>query len=279
MNLSFPIEKTVKERHSVRTYENRALSAEVRNKIEAYTTGLTNPFSIDITFELLKKHISGDGEKLGTYGVIKGAQDFIAASVSKDELSLEALGYSFEELVLYATSLGLGTCWLGGTFDHNSFATAMNLKAGEVIPCISPIGYPVGKKRFLESIMSKVVKSDQRMDWSKLYFQQGFTQPLTKEEAGEYAFPLEMMRLAPSAVNKQPWRVIKDKDIYHFYKESTLKKDEEKVDIQRVDMGIGACHFHMAAMEKGLAGRFEKLATPDIQTPDQMFYTFSWIVS
>lgn len=74
---------------------------------------LTNPFSIDITFDLLKKEISANGEKLGTYGVIKGAQDFIAASVGKGELSLEALGYTFEELILYVTSLGLGTCWLG----------------------------------------------------------------------------------------------------------------------------------------------------------------------
>lgn len=99
------------------------------------------------------------------------------------------------------------------------------------------------------------------------------------EDAGEYGFPLEMMRLAPSAVNKQPWRVIQDKNVYHFYIARTLKNDGEKVDIQRVDLGIGTCHFHMAAMEKGLAGKFEKLETPDIETPSQMFYSFSWIAS
>ena len=37
-----------------------------------------------------------------------------------------------------------------------------------------------------------------------------FAEPLTEEEAGDYQFPLEMLRLAPSAVNKQPWRVVAD---------------------------------------------------------------------
>lgn len=61
-------------------------------------------------------------------------------------MSLEALGYSFESLILYATSLGLGTCWLGGTFDHSGFASAMDLKEGYLFPAISPIGHFSGKK-------------------------------------------------------------------------------------------------------------------------------------
>jgi len=29
-------------------------------------------------------------------------------------------------------------------------------------------------------------------------------------------------------------------------------------------MGIAACHFHLAAEEKGLLGRFEKIAVPEV---------------
>ena len=35
-----------------------------------------------------------------------------------------------------------------------------------------------------------------------------FAEPLAEEEAGDYQFPLEMLRLVLSAVNKQPWRVV-----------------------------------------------------------------------
>jgi nitroreductase len=277
MKMDFPVAKTVNARSSVRTYENRDLSANEKAQINAYIDNLSNPFSADVTFRLLEKDSSTDGEKLGTYGVIKGAGNYIVASAADKELALEALGYSFEKLILYATSLGLGTCWLGGTFNRSGFAAAMNLKEGDLFPCISPIGYPAGKKSTMESLMRWVSKADQRKEWSELFFKQNFSQPLTKDDAGEFAFPLEMVRLAPSAVNKQPWRIVQDHDAYHFYLARSLKSDNEKVDLQRVDMGIATCHFHMAVLEKELPGKFQKLAKPGIQIPEQMQYIYSWI--
>lgn len=279
MNVDFPVEKTVMDRSSVRTYENRGLSTNEKDQLNTYIDNLTNPFSIDVTFRLLEKTASADGEKLGTYGVIKGAENYIGASAADKELALEALGYSFENLILYATSLGLGTCWLGGTFNRSGFAAAMNLKEGDLFPCISPVGYPTGKKRTLESVMRWVANSGQRKEWNELFFKQEFSQPLTKVEAGDFAFPLEMVRLAPSAVNKQPWRIVQDKDTYHFYLTRTLKKDNEKIDLQRVDIGIAACHFHLAALEKRLPGKFQKLVEPEIKSTDQVQYIFSWIAN
>jgi hypothetical protein len=101
---------------------------------------------------------------------------------------------------------------------------------------------------------------------------------LTKTDTDEFAFPLEMLRLAPSAANKQPWRIVQDKSSYHFYKAKTLEDNKLGIDIQRVDIGIAACHFHLSALEKGLPGRFEKLPEPEIQSPDQMNYIFSWVI-
>lgn len=191
---------------------------------------------------------------------------------------MEALGYSFEKLILYATSLGLGTCWLGGTFNRSGFAAAMNLKEGDLFPCISPIGYPAGKKKYYRIIDEVGIKgrSEKRMERT-IFFKQNFSRPLTKDDAGEFAFPLEMVRLAPSAVNKQPWRIVQENDAYHFYLARSLKSDNEKVDLQRVDMGIATCHFHMAVLEKELPGKFQKLAKPGIQSPEQMQYIYSWI--
>ena len=46
-----------------------------------------------------------------------------------------------ESLILYATSLGLGTCWIGGTFKKGQFAKAIDLKGDEILPIVLPIGY------------------------------------------------------------------------------------------------------------------------------------------
>lgn len=278
MILEFPVEKTIKARRSIRTYEETPLSKGDKDKLNSYLAALSNPFSIPVSIGLLEKKSASNGEKLGTYGVIKGAGDYAGATVAEGELSLEALGYSFEKFILYAVSLGLGTCWLGGTFNRSGFTAAMGIKENELFPAISPIGYPIDKKRAADSFARWMAKSDQRKDWDKLFFQENFSKPLTETEAGEFAFPLEMLRQSPSAVNKQPWRVVKKNNSYHFYKTKDTDKNKTGIDIQRVDVGIAACHFHLAVQEKNLPGKFEKLKNPDIQSSDQLQYIFSWVI-
>ncbi|MBE5977620.1 MAG: nitroreductase [Paenibacillaceae bacterium] len=274
----FPVEKTIRERSSIRSYEPRSLSPKETELFHDFIKTLNNPFSVDVSFRILESSDALKGEKLGTYGVIKGARNFIGASVQDCDLALEALGYSMEHLVLYAVALGYGTCWLGGTFDKSAFSHAMDLKKGDLFPVISPLGYPTGKKRPMESIIKWTAKSDQRKDWNQLFFKDDFSSPLAKSDAGDFAFALEMTRLAPSAVNKQPWRIVKTQDAYHFYEAKTLKEGKSSVDIQRVDVGIAACHFGLAVAEKKLPGEFKKLPIPEIKTSSEMRYLFSWVL-
>ena len=278
MELNFPVDQTVKERYSVRTYEDQPLTVEAKKNINAYIATLSNPFSINVSFCLLESKTEKNAPKLGTYGVIKGATDFIGATVVKSDFSLEALGYSFEKLILYATSLGLGTCWLGGTFNRSEFTAAMCVKKDELFPCISPVGYPAAKKRLAESIVRKIGKMDQRKTWSALFFNNDFSTPLVPTDAGVYTFPLEMLRLSPSASNKQPWRIVRSNNTFHFYEAKTPGySDKAAYDIQRVDIGISACHFHLAAIEKGLTGNFVKQPQPNITVPEHSHYIFSWV--
>ena len=66
--------------------------------------------------------------------------------------------------------------------------------------------------------------------------------------------------------------------VYHFYAAIDTGSSEEKtVVIQRVDVGIGAVHFHLTALEKDFAGKFEKLADPETAAPKNLRYLFSWI--
>ncbi|QLY78834.1 nitroreductase family protein [Clostridium intestinale] len=278
MKMDFPIEKTIKERNSVRTYEKRPLSKEDKEKLMEYANTLSNPFGAKVAFRLLENKSEANSEKLGTYGVIKGTKIFIGATVPNEEFALEALGYDFEKLVLYATHLGLGTCWLAGTFNRNGFTAAMHVKENELFPAVSAIGYPAVKKSLTESFFRKTLKSNQRKDWNELFFKDNFNTPLKREEAGEYTLPLEMLRLAPSATNKQPWRVVQSGQVYHFYEEKALGySDAGPVDIQKVDVGISVSHFHLTALENSLKGDFEKLQKPSIVTPDNTQYLFSWI--
>ena len=278
MKFDFPVEQTVKARYSVRTYQERPLSAEAKEQINACIASLSNPFSVEVRFRLLETETAAHSEKLGTYGMIKGAKDFIGAAVPGGAFALEALGYDFEKLILYAAHLGLGTCWLGGTFNRSKFAAAMHVTENELFPAVSPVGYPAPQKRLAESLARRMVKADQRKDWGTLFFKNNFTVPLEKGDAGEYLFPLEMLRLAPSASNKQPWRILLSENAIHFYEAKTPGySDRAAFDIQRVDMGIAACHFHLAALEKGMPGTYKKLPEPKTEVPEHMHYLFSWV--
>lgn len=279
MPLEFSVEATVRARVSVRTYENRPLPAELKDRIYLSFPLLDNPFGAEVSFRLMETESAASGERLGTYGVIRGARAFLGAKVPDGAFAPEALGYSFEKLILYLTSLGLGTCWLGGTFRRSAFATLMDLRENELFPVVCPVGYPQGKRRVSESLMRLASGADKRQEWRTLFFSGDFSRPLSESEAGDYALPLELLRLAPSAVNKQPWRVVRDEGAYHFYLAHSHGADKVTgFDIQRVDMGIAACHFHLAAMEKGLSGRFEARPAPALRAPDKTDYAFSWII-
>ncbi len=278
MEFTFSAEKAIKARHSTRTYEAKPLTSEDEEKLIAFSKTLTNPFDIPVSFRLLHSNEEWNAKALGTYGVIKGTKAFIGGTVPKGAFALEAFGYAFEKLILYAASLGIGTCWLGGTFRRSGFEKAMGVKEGELFPAISAIGYPAGKKSLTEALFQRAMKSKQRKPWKELFFQHDFETPLTEEAAGKYALPLEMLRLGPSAVNKQPWRVVYAGGAYHFYEEKTLQK-KDALDIQSVDLGIAICHFHLTALENNLPGKFSVLPPKDIPLPANTQYSISWITS
>ena len=71
--------------------------------------------------------LNADDEKLGTCGVIKGASTFLGVSIPDTELAPLAAGYEFENLILAATHMGLGTVWMAATFNRDSFASVMKI--------------------------------------------------------------------------------------------------------------------------------------------------------
>lgn len=276
MKRSIPIVETIKKRHSVRTYENKALLPKDRELLLAYRNTMRNPFGVPVKKHIVDRKPTVDGEKLGTYGVIKGANTFLGVSVPDIELGPIAAGYEFENLILYATHMGLGTVWLAATFNREAFASAMEIQPDELFPAISPVGYPAAKRSITESLMRSAMKSSARKTWNVLFYEEDFQTPLTPDAAGSYATPLEMVRLAPSAKNVQPWRVRKSGQMYHFY--ATYKPELSKAEkiIKQVDLGIALSHFHQTALELGLTGAFEKIPQGDVKFPENTYYMISW---
>ncbi len=279
MKNAFSVNETVKERYSVRTYSKKPVSDENKEKIMSYAESLCNPFGVKIKFKFIEKSTSVNGEKLGTYGFIKGADLFLGATVPKEKYGQEALGYDFEKLILYITSLGLGTCWLGGTFNKSAFAEEMKVNENEIFPIVTPVGYPATKLRFSEKIFRRSLNADNRLDWNELFFENNFNSPLERNKSGEYEFALDMLRLSPSAKNKQPWRVVFDGKAFHFIQLfSHGDNDGRHQEMHRIDMGIAISHFHLAALEKNLNGYFQKPEILNFTLPEGATHITSWYI-
>ena len=245
--------ETVKSRRSVRTFDGKPLTAEDREKLSEYVKTIQNPYGIPVDFVLM------DAREYGLSSpVLAGEPMYAAAKVERVAHAEEAFGFSFEKFVLFAWSLGIGSTWIGGTMKRELFEKAAGLKENQMMPCVSPLGYPAKKMSVRETIMRKGVKADERKPASELFFDQAFFIPLS-EENREISDALEMLRLAPSAVNKQPWRIVRKGRDYHFF----LKHDKGFAgaavgDLQKVDMGIALCHF-MSGMKGEL-----KISDPGI---------------
>ena len=251
----------VKTRRSVRTFDGNPLSAEHRDNLRAFADTIRNPYGIPVEFCFL------DAKEHGLSSpVITGESMYVTAKVEKQPHAEEAFGYSFEKLVLHAWSLGIGTTWIGGTMKRELFERASGLEDRWMMPCVSPLGYPAKKMSVRETMMRTGVRADTRKPASELFFDGDFQHPL-REESGAAADALEMVRWAPSAVNRQPWRVVRTGNAYHFY----LKHDKGYVgeatgDLQKVDMGIALSHFL-----SGADGSFS-LSEPDITAEKGMEY-------
>lgn len=236
----------IKSRKSVRTFDGRLLSEEHSRAIAEYIKEIKNPFNIPVEFVLLNAEEHGLSSP-----VLSGEQMYVAGKVEKRPYADVAFGYSFERLVMYAWTLGIGTVWIGGTMNRDRFEEATGVRDGEMMPCISPLGYPAKKKSVKETLMRKGVGADSRISADKLFFAEEWGQALKPDE--DMADILELVRWAPSAVNKQPWRLICKDGVHHFYE----KKDKGYVsdatgDMQKIDIGIALCHFIMGLEARGL---------------------------
>ena len=263
--------EVIQNRRSIRTYTGEPLRDDHITQIKQYINQLKTPFGATARIELVSINSNGEAVKLGTYGFIKGACDYLVMIYEESPFAETAAAYMFEQVILFCTDLGLGTCWLGGSFSRGNFKKQINLKSNEKLRIVSPVGYAYDKKRFLEKYIVRADKNhSSRKPFGELFFDKNFNNPLTEASAGTFFTPLEMLRLAPSANNMQEWRVLLENDVLHFYKKPYPMFDD-------IDMGIALCHFELTCKELGIDGKFEQLK--DYPVNDKIKYVISWIKS
>lgn len=280
------VESLIRARVSCRNYRVESIPAdrlEVLNRAAAALPA--GPFGGTSRF-LLATAAPEDQDALrglGTYGFIRNPAGFIIGAANPEGKGLEDFGYQMEILVLTATDLGVGTCWLGGSFNRSGFSQKIGLRAGESIPTVTAIGLVKETQGLTNQLIRRSAGSDRRLPWNQLFFEGKFGAPLAADACGVYALPLEMVRLGPSASNKQPWRVVRQGESWHFYMQRTpgyrggvFTRMLGVQDMQRVDMGIALCHFELTAREAGLIGRWD-VSNPGIPLPDEATeYTATW---
>lgn len=233
------IDEIIAERRSVRSFNTSATmtekEADILRKAFADTE---SPFGGKIAVELKKFDMEG-AFKPSTYGTINGASWYFLMGTDSTEESQLSLGFRMEQVVLKATLMGLGTCWIAATFKGTTFTEAAEFPADTPLQVVMPVGYPAQKQSIKEKIMRATLGSAKRKPMADMF--------IVSEDSKFYA-PLEMMRLAPSSTNSQPWRAEVDGDTVYFYYEN-------KSAASILDLGIGLSHFFLAAKERCIDGR------------------------
>lgn len=262
--------EAIERRVSTRAYQSQPVERETKQEIRGWLeANRRGPFGGALRLELLDfdELERTQVRTLGTYGFISGARLYIVSAIADTRQARSELGYCLEKVILDATSRGLGTCWMGGTFRRSHFARRIGISPDEIVPVVSPIGYPRPRRNLRDRLIRRGAGSDERKPWQELFFDHDLETPLTREAAAPMEIPLESVRLAPSASNKQPWRLClsADRKELHFFLRRT--PDYEKkfggINLQDIDMGIAMCHFELAARELGLDGRWQREA-PDL---------------
>ena len=267
---------TIKSRTSCRTFKPIPLSPSDKRSLEAFIrendTGLDNE---RIPFVIIEKKAGEKTMKLD-YGIIKGHSSYVMGASKASASSRVNYGYLMEKVVLKATEMSLATCWVG-YFDPDYFSGDIKIEKGYEIPSIVVIGYPTATPSLVDKVVRFSAQSAKRQAWDALFFNYRSHTALSPESVKQYSDSLEMVRLAPSSGNTQPWRVFFDDTVneFHFYKKPVSKRYEAK-NLHEVDMGIAMSHFELVSVYSGLSGDWVRREKERVKAIDDLRYIATW---
>lgn len=213
------------------------------------------PFGHEVRLAFHESEDRGKPVKMGTYGLISGAATFIVPAVIPGPGAMEDVGYVLEKAVLEATAMGWATCWIGGVFSRGKAAGIVGLRPGELIPAVIALGKPAGSRSLADRIVTGAARSRTRKPLGLLAFSVDGS-ALVEPWLGA----AQALRDAPSASNKQPWRLVRvpgrDAWIIFLNEDKVYNNSLGEAHMQNLDIGIGMRHFQESILSAGLAGRW-----------------------
>ena len=234
--------EAVQKRISCRSFEERFIEEETLQKLEACVEELNAESGLH--FQLFSSKDAGKPAIKMNGAMFSGRVYTFAALVGgTDSESSEKVGYYGQKLVLYATQLGLGTCWVAGTYDSKSIT--VDVLPGEKIWDVVPIGYATEKIPLKQRTIRAMIRRSDRSPKQFLESDMGYDDVPEWVRKG-----IEAILLGPSAVNQQCINIgYKDGKV-------TARIWKEGRGLQFNDLGIAKKQFEVGAAEAGVKGHF-----------------------
>jgi len=233
------------KRKSTRRFLDKNFSQDLVNEINAYIKELIpSKTGINIDAYFL------ENEKIRGFFKVKAPYYVAITSETKEDYDIN-VGFILEQLVLWLTEKGISTCWLGACKPNKKICSKFKLEYVTMIAC----GYS-------EELEDNNIRSFNRKEIEEICI-------------GESNSYIEAARVAPSAMNKQPWKFIVKNDFIHVYceKVSGLFKDS-KLKSYRISVGIALCHMFENSKNKD-----EKIEFIKQEESIELINKFEYIIS
>lgn len=242
-------ELLINSRRSARSFYDISIESEQIDKLRSLIDQMEVPFNHSVEIRFFKAE---HNKKL--YTMFNSPKDNMAFISETDYVSISKAGFVGEIAVLYATHLGLATCWFGHYTlmelekqmphleehihdDNPKWGYGKNPVDGERAICITPIAYYKEKGMRVIDRMQMATMSFKRKPIGELINKDASTLP------EHLTFALDMARKAPSGGNSQSWRFKISEDNKVIELAMPVGYKHIKWEHPNVDIGICACHF------------------------------------
>jgi hypothetical protein len=222
--------KSIDTRRSVRSYINKEIEQETQDKLNSLIAEVNGDNSF--RFELVVNSSSAFADMKKTYGVFNGVKNYISIIVKDgNKEALEKVGYYGEKLVLEATALGLGSCWVYLSFDKENVGS--KIAEDEKLIGVITLGYNLeefseGEKKVYDTIGSRNKKPVE-------YFYK------SNEEVPDWFIKgVTAVSKAPTGANAQPV-------VFHYDNGKVTASIEREAHTAEADLGITKFHFTVGA--------------------------------
>ena len=217
--------EAIRARHSVRAYKGQPLTEADARSLQEKIDEVNREGRLHI--QLIRNEPKAFLGPFARYGKFRGVTDYLVmAGVKADDLD-DRIGYYGEQLVLFAQTIGLNTCWVG--LSYTKIPGTYVLNEGEVIQAYISIGYGAtqGVTHKIKRINQVSNVSDSTPDW----FRRG----------------VEAALLAPTAINQQKFSFEYLPSTDDQPARVLAKRHFSLVGYTQMDLGIAKYHFEIAA--------------------------------